>query len=155
MRNPDQWSSLFWLLAGIGITLGSLKYGFGTLQAPGAGFITFFAGMILSLLAAVFFLSSLKRDEKLHKGVKILWEGLEVGKVIYVFFLLVAYALVLKSLGFLITTFGLLCLLLKVKAAYPLLKVILISLLVTTGAYLLFQVWLKVQLPRGILEGII
>ena len=155
MRNPDQWSSLFWLLAGIGITLGSLKYGFGTLQAPGAGFITFFAGMILSLLAVVFFLSSLKRDKKLHEGVKILWEGLEVGKVIYVFILLVAYTLILKHLGFLITTFGLLCLLFKVKAAYPLLKIILISLLVTTGAYLLFQVWLKVQLPRGILEGII
>jgi len=154
MRNPDQWSSLFWLLAGIGITLGSLKYGFGTLQAPGAGFITFFAGAVLSLLSVGLFFSSL-RSERLRKGVGILWEGLEVGKVIYVFFLLVAYALVLKPLGFLITTFGLLCLLLKVKAAYPLLKDILISLLVTTGAYLLFQVWLKVQLPRGILEGII
>jgi len=154
MRNPDQWSSLFWLLAGIGITLGSLKYGFGNLQAPGAGFITFFAGAVLSLLSVGLFFSSL-RSERLRKGVGILWEGLEVGKVIYVFFLLVAYALVLKPLGFLITTFGLLCLLLKVKAAYPLLKVILISLLVTTGAYLLFQVWLKVQLPRGILEGII
>jgi len=154
MRNPDQWSSLFWLLAGIGITLGSLKYGFGNLQAPGAGFITFFAGVVLSLLSVGLFFSSL-RSERLRKGVGILWEGLEVGKVIYVFFLLVAYALVLKPLGFLITTFGLLCLLLKVKAAYPLLKVILISLLVTTGAYLLFQVWLKVQLPRGILEGII
>jgi putative tricarboxylic transport membrane protein len=154
MRNPDQWSSLFWLLAGIGITLGSLKYGFGNLQAPGAGFITFFAGAVLSFLSVGLFFSSL-RSESLRKGVGILWEGLEVGKVIYVFFLLVAYALVLKPLGFLITTFGLLCLLLKVKAAYPLLKVILISLLVTTGAYLLFQVWLKVQLPRGILEGII
>jgi len=154
MRNPDQWSSLFWLLAGIGITLGSLKYGFGNLQAPGAGFITFFAGAVLSLLSVGLFFSSL-RSERLRKGVGILWEGLEVGKVIYVFFLLIAYALVLKPLGFLITTFGLLCLLLKVKAAYPLLKVILISLLVTTGAYLLFQVWLKVQLPRGILDGII
>ena len=154
MRNTDQWSSLFWLLAGIGITLGSLKYGFGNLQAPGAGFITFFAGAVLSLLSVGLFFSSL-RSERLRKGVGILWEGLEVGKVIYVFFLLVAYALVLKPLGFLITTFGLLCLLLRVKAAYPLLKVILISLLVTTGAYLLFQVWLKVQLPRGILEGII
>jgi putative tricarboxylic transport membrane protein len=154
MRTTDQWSSLFWLLAGIGITLGSLKYGFGNLQAPGAGFITFFAGAVLSFLSVGLFFSSL-RSERLRKGVGILWEGLEVGKVIYVFFLLVAYALVLKPLGFLITTFGLLCLLLKVKAAYPLLKVILISLLVTTGAYLLFQVWLKVQLPRGILEGII
>ena len=155
MRNPDQWSSLFWVLAGLGITLGSLKYGFGTLQAPGAGFITFFAGMILSLLAVIFFLSSLKRDEKLQKGVASLWEGLEVYKVIFVLLLLVAYTLILKHLGFLISTFGLLCLLFRVKATYHLMKVILMSLLITSGAYLLFQVWLKVQLPRGILEGII
>ncbi len=154
MRNPDQWSSLFWLLAGIGITLGSLKYGFGTLQAPGAGFITFFAGAVLSLLSVALFLSSLK-SERVRKGVGVLWEGLEVGKVIYVLFLLVAYTLILKHLGFLISTFGLLCLLFRVKATYHLMKVILMSLLITSGAYLLFQVWLKVQLPRGILEGII
>lgn len=152
MKNPDQWSSLFWFLTGIGITLGSLKYGFGNLQAPGAGFITLFAGMILSLLAVVFFLSSFKKDEKLHKGVGILWKGLEVHKVIFVFMLLVAYTLILKYLGFLITTFGLLCLLFRVKATYPLMKVILMSLLITAGAYLLFQVWLKVQLPRGVLN---
>ncbi len=154
MRNPDQWSSLFWFLAGLGITLGSLKYGFGTLQAPGAGFITFFAGAVLSLLSVALFLSSLK-SERVRKGVGVLWEGLEVGKVIYVLFLLVAYTLILKHLGFLISTFGLLCLLFRVKATYHLMKVILMSLLITSGAYLLFQVWLKVQLPRGILEGII
>ncbi len=154
MRNPDQWSSLFWFLAGLGITLGSLKYGFGNLQAPGAGFITFFAGAVLSLLSVALFLSSLK-SERVRKGVGVLWEGLEVGKVIYVLFLLVAYTLILKHLGFLISTFGLLCLLFRVKATYHLMKVILMSLLITSGAYLLFQVWLKVQLPRGILEGII
>ena len=150
MRSSDQWSSLFWLLAGIGIILGSLKYGFGNLQAPGAGFITFFAGMILSLLSIGLFFSSLK-GEGLGKGVGSLWQGLEVWKVIYVFILLVAYSLLLKPLGFLITTFGLLCLLFRVKAAYHPMKVILMSLLITSGAYLLFQVWLKVQLPKGIL----
>ncbi len=154
MRNPDQWSSLFWFLAGLGITLGSLKYGFGTLQAPGAGFITFFAGAVLSLLSVALFLSSLK-SERVRKGVGVLWEGLEVHKVIFVLILLVAYTLILKHLGFLISTFGLLCLLFRVKATYHLMKVILMSLLITSGAYLLFQVWLKVQLPRGILEGII
>jgi putative tricarboxylic transport membrane protein len=151
MRSPDQWSSLFWLLTGIAITLGSLKYGFGNLQAPGAGFITFFAGSVLSLLSIGLFFSSLK-EERSGKGVGSLWQGLEVGKIVYVFFLLIAYSLLLKPLGFLITTFGLLCLLFRVKARYPLLKIILISFLITAGSYLLFQVWLKVQLPRGILN---
>ena len=66
MRSPDQWSSLFWFLTGIGITLGSLKYGFGNLQAPRAGFITFFAGSVLSLLSIGLFFSSLK-GEKMEK----------------------------------------------------------------------------------------
>jgi hypothetical protein len=67
----------------------------------------------------------------------------------------VIYTLLLKHLGFLISTFSLLILLFLVKAHYQLLKVILISFLVTAGSYLVFQVWLKVQLPKGILAGII
>ncbi len=154
MRNPDQTSSLFWLVIGIGITLGSLKYGFGSLHEPGAGFITFFAGAILSLLSIALFLSSLRSGEP-RKRIGVLWEGLEVGKVFYVLGFLVIYTLVLNRLGFLVSTFLLLSFLLRVKATYRLLNVIIMSLLITAASYLLFEVWLKVQLPKGILGGII
>jgi putative tricarboxylic transport membrane protein len=153
MRNPDQTSSLFWLVLGIGIIIGSLKYGFGTFIAPGAGFITFFAGAILSLLSLVLFISSFKAP-KIQKGLRVLWEGLEVGKVLYVLILLMVYTLVLKHLGFLISTFFLLSLLFRIKATYPLLKIIIMSLSISVGAYLLFDFWLQVQLPKGFLEGI-
>ncbi len=154
MRNPDQTSSLFWLAIGIGITLGSLKYGFGSLHEPGAGFITLFAGAILSLLSIGLFLSSLRRGEP-RKRLGVLWEGLEVGKVFYVLGFLVIYVLVLNHLGFLVSTFLLLSFLFRVKANYRLLKVIVMSVLITGASYLLFEVWLKVQLPKGILGGII
>jgi len=154
MRNPDQTSSLFWLLIGIGITLGSLKYGFGSLHEPGAGFITFFAGAILSLLSIALFLSSLRSGEP-RKGLRILWEDLEVGKVFYVLGFLVIYTLVLNHLGFLVSTFLLLSFLFRVKATYRLPKVIIMSFLITAASYLLFEVWLKVPLPKGILGRII
>jgi len=154
MRNPDHPSSLFWLVAGIGIVFGSLKYGFGSLQAPGAGFITFFAGAILILLSAGLLVSSIRSQEP-ESGLRLLWKGLEARKVLYVLILLVIYALLLKHVGFLISTFVLLIFLFRVKANYHLLNVILMSFLVTAGSYLLFQVWLKVQLPKGILGGII
>ena len=154
MRNPDQTSSLFWLVIGIGITFGSLKYGFGTLHSPGAGFITLFAGAFLSLLSIGLLISSF-RDQEPRRGLGILWEGLEVGKVFYVLSLLVVYTLVLKYLGFLVSTFLLLSLLFRVKATYRLLKVVIMAFLITAGSYLLFEVWLKVQLPKGILGGII
>jgi hypothetical protein len=154
MKNPDQTSSLFWLVVGIGITTGSLKYGFGTFVSPGAGFITFFAGAILCFLSLILLVSSLRNRER-QAGLGDLWKGLEVGKAFYVLSLLAIYALVLQTLGFPVSTFLLLALLFRVKADYSLRKVTLLSFLISTGAYLLFDFWLRVQLPKGILERIL
>jgi putative tricarboxylic transport membrane protein len=149
MRNTDRSSSLFWLVVGIGIAISSLKYGFGTLHEPGPGFITFFAGAILTLLSLSLFFSSL-RDQKDRSGFQNLWAGLEPGKVLYVTVLLVAYTFLLKPIGFLISTFILLFLLFRVKGTYRLKTTFLISFLVTVGSYIIFEIWLKAQLPKGV-----
>ena len=154
MRNPDQFSSLFWFIIGIATALTSLKYGFGTFQEPGPGFITFFGGLILAFFSLALFLSSL-RDRESRGRLRGLWAGLEVGKALYVVILLVVYMLVLRSVGFLISTFFLLCLLFRVKAHYSLRRILITAFLVTVGCYIVFDLWLKVQLPKGILERII
>ena len=154
MRNSDQISSLFWFVTGIGITLLSIKYEFGTFLSPGAGFITFFAGVLLSIFSIILFISSWRSPEP-HKRLRALWEDLDWKKVIWVVGLLIVYTLVLKYLGFLISTFLLLTFLFRVKGSYPWPGVILLSFFITTGAFLLFHIWLQVQLPKGILEGII
>ena len=154
MRNTDQSSSLFWLVVAIGIAFLSLKYGVGTFHEPGPGFITFFAGVILIVLSLALFFSNF-RDQAERNSLRSLWAGLETGKVLYVILLLVAYVFLLKPAGFLITTFLLLVLLFRVKGSYHLKTTLLMSLLVTAGSYLVFEIWLKAQLPKGILEGII
>jgi putative tricarboxylic transport membrane protein len=150
MRDPDQSSSLFWLVIGIGIVLCSLKYGFGSLHEPGPGFITFFAGAILIILSLSLFFSSF-RDQKARTRLQTLWAGLDPGKVLYVIVLLVAYTFLLKPIGFLISTFFLLFLLFRVKGTYRLKSIFLMSLLVTVGSYIIFEIWLKAQLPKGVL----
>ena len=154
MRNTEQSSSLFWLVIGIGIVLCSLKYGIGTFHEPGPGFITFFAGAILNILSLGLFFSSF-RDQEGQSDLKSLWAGLETGKVLYVILLLVAYLFLLKPVGFLIGTFFLLSLLFRAKGAYRLRTIFLMSFLVTAGSYIIFEIWLKAQLPKGILQGII
>jgi len=150
MRNTDRSSGLFWLAVGIVIAISSLKYGLGTLHEPGPGFITFFAGSILALLSLSLFFSSL-RDQKDQGGFQSLWVGLEPLKVLYVIVLLVAYTFSVKPIGFLISTFLLLFLLFRVKGTYRLKTILLMSLLVTVGSYIVFEIWLKAQLPKGIL----
>ena len=154
MRNTDQSSSLFWLVVAIGIVLLSLTYGVGNFHEPGPGFITFFAGAILIVLSLALFFSNF-RDQADRSSLWSLWAGLETGKVLYVILLLVAYIFLLKPVGFLISTFLLLVLLFRVKGSYRLKTVFLMSLLVTAGSYLVFEIWLKAQLPKGILGGII
>lgn len=154
MKHPDRTSSLFWLVVGMGVTFGSLKVGFGTFLSPGAGFITFFAGSMLCFLSLFLLIVSLRNRDS-DNGFEIRWKGLEGGKVIFVMALLGGYALLLQWLGFLITTFLLLLFLFRVKGTYSLRKVIGMSLLISIGTYLVFQVWLRVQLPKGILERVL
>jgi len=150
MRNPDQFSSLVWFVVGMIITLWSLKYGFGSFSEPGVGFITFFAGAILALLSLLLFFGSF-RERKIPSVLHHLWANLDVKKVLYVLLLLVGYTLLLRPLGFFLCTFLLLFLLFRVKGAYGIFTILLVSFSVTAGSYLVFQVWLQVQLPRGIL----
>lgn len=130
--------------------LWSLKYGFGSLSEPGVGFITFFAGAILALLALLLFLNTFRERGK-AAGLKELWAGLDVRKVLYVLALLVVYTVSLRRAGFLLSTFILLVLLFRVKGTYGIWTTLCISFFVTAASYLVFQVWLQVQLPGGIL----
>ena len=130
--------------------LWSLKYGFGSLSEPGVGFITFFAGAILALLSLLLFFSSFRGKEK-PADLRELWAGLDVKKVLYVLMLLVVYPVLLRPVGFALCTFILLFLLFRVKGSYGIWTTLLASFFVTAVSYLVFQVWLQVQLPRGIL----
>jgi hypothetical protein len=149
MRNPDQFSSLVWLLAGIAIACSSLKYGFGSFHEPGIGFITFFAGALLAFLALLLLVTS-RREQKMPGRFWDLWTGLDVKKVIYVLVLLALYTFLLRPAGFLVSTFILLSLLFRVKGAHHLTTAVLLSILVTAVSYFVFEVWLQVQLPKGI-----
>ena len=131
-------------------SLWSLKYGFGSLSEPGVGFITFFAGAILALLSLLLFFSSF-RDKEKPADLRDLWAGLDVKKVLYVLGLLVVYPVLLRPAGFPLCTFILLFLLFRVKGSYGIWTTLLASFFVTAVSYLVFQVWLQVQLPRGIL----
>ena len=100
------------------------------------------------------FISSTKGKgarESLHS----LWEGRQTGKALYILGLLVAYMFLVTPLGFLLSTFLLLIFLFRVQAAYSLRKVIFLSAAATVASLVVFDVWLGVQLPRGLIGRIL
>ena len=154
MKNPDQYSGIFWIVLGGAITGSSFFYGVGSFSAPGPGFITLLAGAVLTLLSVILFISS-TRGKGVGESLHSLWEGRQTGKALYILGLLVAYMFLVTPLGFLLSTFLLLIFLFRVQAAYSLRKVIFLSATATVASLVVFDVWLGVQLPRGLIGRIL
>lgn len=125
----------------------SSKLPFGSFATPGAGFLPFSVGVLMFLLSLILFIQSFSKGEE---GRKTLWAKGGSGRVLLILLSLVLYGLFLEKLGFILTTFLLMGFLLLAigKVRKPI--VILLSLVSSLGCYGVFQVWLNVQLPRGI-----
>jgi hypothetical protein len=151
-NNRDQGASLFFLGLGIAITLASLRYQFGSISKPGPGFIGLWAGVAISFLAAIGFFANWKKKKE-SEGEYFL--GPFWYKALVILLSMVAYAFLIEFLGFLICTFLFMFVLLKIIGAHNWKVVFSGSLVTAIVAYLIFHVWLKTQLPMGILRYLV
>ena len=148
---------LIWVLLGIVICVGSITLKLGDFHTPGAGFLPFFAGVLLGIFGLILMLSTLlsltreKKSKEDHKDpVKRPWRSFLNPSLTVV--ILFGYILLLEPLGFLLTTF--ICLLLLFKLSEPRKWVTPVVLSGSTAilSYLVFSVWLQCQLPKGLLK---
>jgi hypothetical protein len=137
--NRDQVSSGLFLVAGCLICAFSLPYKLGTPAAPESGLMPFLSGAAICLLAAIGFGAATLRRLRGER-----WKAVLRGRAL-------AFVLLLRPLGFLLTTALFIAFLLRaiVPQRWPL--VVAVSVLTAAFAYLVFEVWLKAQLPTGLL----
>jgi len=134
------------LVLGLAIVAGGLHYGWGSLENPGAGFVPLLAGAAMAGFSAITLVQSLvKRRRPLGE----LWAGAQWQRPLSASVSLVLYSLLLRDLGFPIATFILATYLYRMLGPSGWRQTLLAAALTTLGFYLLFQVWLEVQLPRG------
>jgi len=154
MKNRDLIGSLFWAAVGGVFCVGALKYRLFKGAIPGAGFLPFLAGAVLIGLSLVVFISAVRARRA--DGGKASYERFfphpeSWKKVSLALAALLAYWIVLEHLGFLITMYLFLLFLLRVIERKKWLLAVGTAFIATTCAYALFNLWLKVQLPKGIL----
>jgi hypothetical protein len=153
MRGPEKIACLVWFGLGAFFSVGSLKYGVGSLSEPGPGFFPLFAGLMLSLSAIGHF-AQLRSKSSIgtHRGN--LWDGVRWGRGVVVVVGLLIYAFTVNFLGYIIATF-LLMLVFFTLYDWKRWKVALIgSLAVIFVTHIVFSLWLKVQFPAGLLSGL-
>lgn len=150
MKAHDRASSLFWLLFSVYVCIESLRMGPGTLKNPGMGFMTFGASSILGLLSLALFSQSFSKRERTETESFFMgrgWRGM-----ILVLMALLLYTKLLPLLGYLISTFSLMCFLFWIVERKKVWQVLVLSITITAVTYFVFSKWLNVQFPYGLLR---
>lgn len=125
----------------------SLRLPFGSFATPGAGFLPILVGVLMFLLSLILFIQSFSKEKE---EIKALWAKGGTGRVLLILLSLVFYGLFLEKLGFILMTFLLMGFLLLAIGKVRKSVVVLLSLFSSLGCYGVFQLWLNVQLPKGI-----
>ncbi len=145
----------FWIGIGVIICVLARKVDLGSFREPGSGFIAFIVGLSLSVLGLVMVLSRIysKVPEGTGSVASQAFRGVPVTLLLLTIGVLLAYGFFLETLGYNVTTFLLMWTLFYLfyeKGKSRLGLSLLVSLATTSVTYLIFEVWLRSQLPRGI-----
>jgi putative tricarboxylic transport membrane protein len=139
-------ANLFWLALAVPAAVEAWRLHVGTVRAPGAGFLPFYAAILLGALALV----SLVQDLKAMSGpASALWGGVRWGRWVTMVAALFLYIALLERLGFLLATFLLMLVLFRLLEPYRWTTVLVFSLCTMAAAYLFFVVMLESRLPVG------
>lgn len=149
MRRYDLISSLVFLVAGVVIALSSLRIHVGTFRDPGPGLFPLITGILMGSIAGLIFvrscvLAAVSGQERSGKDGR-LWHNKSVATVV----IMLLYAAAIEWLGFLTVTLAVLLVLFKGIGELGWKASIGGAILAAAVAYLVFKLWLNVQLPAG------
>jgi hypothetical protein len=151
MKKADQWSGLVLLVIAGCICWGALSLSYGHIHNPGPGFYPLWLGIILGAMAMGLILKTTWQREGAKALRAILSEKVRWEKVLFVLMALILYGCLMNFLGYLIVTFLLMAFLLRFIEPRPWKAVIGWTLIGAVGSYLVFEVWMKLRLPKGFL----
>jgi putative tricarboxylic transport membrane protein len=151
MGKADRISGAFWFVFGAFVTIESHQMGLGTLRRPGPGFLFFWAGILMAILSLIVISRAWVHSRRKALPTKAIFGPVDVLKIALVSGSVFLYAFFMERLGFIPVTLILLLFLLGVMERKGILFTVLFSVAVTGAAYLLFEVLLHSQLPKGFL----
>jgi len=151
VKSGDIISSGFWMAIGAGICYGGYDLELGTLHDPGSGFMFFWVGIIMMGLSLSILIRAMREKTKAGE-MKLIWFEVQWKKIVLVIIALFLYAYAFNTLGFIFCTTLLLIFLFKAVEPQRWSVAILAAILSTLTAYVVFQLWLGSQLPKGLLN---
>jgi len=143
---------IVWIGIGFIICLLALRFDLGSFHQPGPGFVALLSGLFIAAmgLAMIIARTMSKRRRQMAPGTDHAFRIGAWPRLIYTVALLLAYVILIEPVGFILTTsllmFALFFDLEKRNYFWSLFFAIATALV----SYLVFEVWLHCQLPRGL-----
>lgn len=150
MKKLDRMSAFFFVVLAAAICVESIRLGPGSFSNPGPGLLPLGCGLSLGFMGVVQVVVSMKGFQG---GLALLWKpGTRWKHLISIPVSLVAYPLLLDVLGFHLVTFfwtGFMC---RGVGRMGWRSTLIASAATTFVSYLLFEYFLSLRFPRGILN---
>ncbi|MCW5701467.1 MAG: tripartite tricarboxylate transporter TctB family protein [Bradyrhizobium sp.] len=146
LNNSELWGGLIGFGLGIFVIRAGLKLKLGTVNDPGSGYVLFYTGILICLFAGTIIVTALTEGGPTF-GSR--WANARWTKPAIVIACLVAFALALDPLGFLLSSIPLVLLLMRLIDPVRWELAIPVSVLVPAGMWWLLKHALGIQLPSG------
>jgi putative tricarboxylic transport membrane protein len=140
--------AIFFVLFSIYVCIVSYRMGLGSLHKPGSGFMPFWSGAFVGILAAVSLIQEIISHRKVapeETSEKVTWKSIALTLI---FFLI--YILVLEHLGYIIATVLFVGIILKVIEKKGWFLSSWVAVVMALVSYYIFKVWLQAELPKGL-----
>ena len=149
MAGRDRAAAVVLLVFGLIALEEARKLRFGSIARPGPGFFPVVLAAAFSLVCVALLVNAIRaRDADAAAAARLGWP-----KMVATMAALFVYALVLELLGFVVATFALLLFFFKALEGQRWVTALAGSLVTAFVTYLVFKVWLNVQLPAGPWSG--
>ena len=150
MKRSQLGGAIFLLIFGIFICVEARKLEIGQIVKPGPGFFPFWLGFVLVIVSLTLMIKVSRRkvDPSLALSERP-WEIRHTGKILFSSVAMALYALFLEDLGYILSTFFLMVFLFRAIGSQRWLIAIGGPISASLITYLIFKIWLQVQLPAG------
>lgn len=148
MKNAELWGALGWLALSVFVVFAGRQHGIGAVSDPGSGFLLFWIGLLMCGFSVALVAAAIRVG---GPSLGSLWVGTRWGKVLAIIASLVAYALLLNTLGFLLASIPLLIVLLRGIDPVRWTVALPVGIGAPLAIWWLLKKLLLIQLPAGML----
>lgn len=121
-------------------------------DGPEAGYFPFYVGSLICISAVVIFVQSVLR---LRSDTKVFVERGQLKQVMIVLIPTVAYVAGVQTIGIYVSALVFIGLFMRLVGKYSWLRSVLVGSGVSVAAFMLFEIWFKIPLPKGPVEALL